>query len=234
MSYIFDPFTNPYFSGPPVPFTYPLVFTCWVKPDPVSGYGDCMSTGRWDQNDHRLTLGLLSSGQSLVIARDGSGQSAALTTAPAVDGWSQITARFATTVVRRIYLNGGAEANSSNPRTPTTPDVFIIGKSTRVAVPSFRGIIAHPSVWTYTDNDDWLDLLAQLQNTKPQAITAGTLMHYWPDFETDLVGGLNLTPTNNPTPSEDEPWLFNSPPCDACCPPTCETRGWASWSQSWA
>lgn len=166
-----------------------------------------MVSGQSLNINQRNWMAISSGDRGTCGARNTSQSVISTTTDLPVDEWFQLTNRFDAGNYRQVLYNGSVEATNSGSRTTDAPNQFRIGIDVTNSN-NFNGYITHASVWTYVDNDDWVALRDQLMTVKPGDITAGTLINYWPDCTTDIVGTDHLTRYNTPTESTDEPALF--------------------------
>jgi hypothetical protein len=205
MSRLFDDASSQFLSASAPVTAMPLSMACWFYSDSIALTQTLMNIGDSTAASNRQRFKMAAAG---AVAGDpirgfictGAAQTSFDTTAGyTANAWHHACTVFTSNVSRAVYLNGANKTSNTADRTPGTPDVVSIGRTSSSASDDYTsGRIADAAVWNIALSDD--DVAALADGLSPLLVRPDGLVAYWPIFgntspEIDIVGGFGATVT---------------------------------------
>ncbi len=188
----------------------PLTMACWFyMPNTTTTYVP-LSVGETSSGYYHAIFRYNNGDLYAFTVGDAGNSSATATAQPSANTWHHAAAVFAANNDRRIYLDGSNKGTNSTTNN-NSPDRVTIGVTAdNSPVGHMSGSIAEAAIWNVALLDFEVWLMGKLK-LSPQWIRPQNLVFYPPlllDEDYDIVGGLQMTPTNSPTVVSHPPGII--------------------------
>lgn len=221
MALLFDDASNEFLEIGSYPITAPpFTFACWVKLGEINREQVFMALQDSSVTNQRFWLAVLSDNK--VYARTGSGPfvAAVSTVTLTTNVWYHLTAVFASTADRRMFVDGADKQTNTSSTAPSGIDTLSIGRASDSTPGSYaHADIANPVVYNVALTDSEV---AQLAIAHPHLVRLGGIESHYDFLDTsyqDTIGGYNLATTSAPSISaHPSSIIYPSPPMFVVAP----------------
>jgi len=181
-------------NGAAVLTAVPLTISGWVRPASLGTTQVVIVLSEYNSSSNYFGIVIHTDGRPYAQTKDGGGGAFAITASAAlsVGVWSLITAVFASTTSRSIYIEGGSKVTNTDSATPTSIDRTLFGGRYNAGAggaPEFviTGDAAEVGIWNVALSDAQVASLYVSAGVGiyPSAVQPSALQAYWKLLGTD-------------------------------------------------